>query len=172
MIEKRKKEGECNRKHLKSQVTVAGAGIAGICAAISAAREGLSVILVNDRSVLGGNASSEIGIEINGASHQSLNASIYAREGGLAEEIRMRMLQYNRGGGYDRLALMDAVLFDMIYEEENIILLLKNSVKDGPVEKTGRLLAGSPKSVSRFTIIFGDLRQNVQKMEGENGEVC
>lgn len=135
MIEKRKKEGECNRKHLKSQVTVAGAGIAGICAAISAAREGLSVILVNDRSVLGGNASSEIGIEINGASHQSLNASIYAREGGLAEEIRMRMLQYNRGGGYDRLALMDAVLFDMIYEEENIILLLNTWIYD--CEKEG-----------------------------------
>jgi hypothetical protein len=48
-----------------------------------------------------------------------------------------------------------------------IILLLKNSVKDGPVEKTAPLLAGSPKSVSRFTIFFGDLRQIAQK-SGEN----
>lgn len=117
-----------NRKQIVSDVTVAGAGIAGICAAIAAARQGLSVVLVNDRSVLGGNASSEIGVPMNGASHLGLNASIYAREGGLPEEIRLRMLEYNRGGGYGRPALMDAVLFDMIYEEENITLLLNTGV--------------------------------------------
>lgn len=53
-LEKKKADQEENRKHLQSDLTVAGAGIAGICAAIAAAREGLSVILVNDRSVLGG----------------------------------------------------------------------------------------------------------------------
>ena len=48
-------------RRMESDLTVAGAGIAGICAAVAAAREGLRVVLVNDRSVLGGNASSEIG---------------------------------------------------------------------------------------------------------------
>lgn len=124
----RKKHGADGIKRIKCDVIVAGAGIAGICAAVAAAREGLSVALVNDRSVLGGNASSEIGVSINGASHLGLNASIYAREGGLVEEIRMRMLAYNRGGGYERLALMDAVLFDMIYEEKGITLLLNTAV--------------------------------------------
>lgn len=123
------------KKTIRTDVTVAGAGLAGICAAVAAAREGLSVALVNDRSVPGGNASSEIGISMNGASHLGLNPSIYAREGGLAEEIRMRMLQYNRGGGYDRAALTDAVLFDMIYEEERITLLLNTGIYE--CEKEG-----------------------------------
>lgn len=121
-------------RRIESDLTVAGAGIAGICAAVAAAREGLRVVLVNDRSVLGGNASSEIGIPMNGASHQGLNASIYAREGGLSEEIRLRMEAYNRGGGYDCLALLDAVYFDMIYEEKNITLLLNTGIFSCDVE--------------------------------------
>jgi ribulose 1,5-bisphosphate synthetase/thiazole synthase len=39
---------------------VVGGGLAGTCAAISAARNGLKVALVQDRPVLGGNASSEV----------------------------------------------------------------------------------------------------------------
>ena len=45
---------------------VAGAGIAGICAAVSAARLGLRTLLVHDRSVPGGNNSSEIRVHIGG----------------------------------------------------------------------------------------------------------
>ncbi|MFD2878206.1 FAD-dependent oxidoreductase [Paenibacillus rhizoplanae] len=39
---------------IKADVTVVGGGIAGICAAIAAARQGLQVSLINDRPVLGG----------------------------------------------------------------------------------------------------------------------
>lgn len=67
-------------KQLKCDVFVAGAGMSGMCAAIAAARHGLSVILVNDRSVLGGNASSEIGVGISGSNHGSHNAAIYGKE--------------------------------------------------------------------------------------------
>lgn len=115
-------------KTMNFEVTVAGGGMSGICAAVAAARKGLSVCLINDRSVLGGNASSEVGIQISGASHHSLNPSIYAKEGGLMEEIRLRMLKYAMGGGYDSYALLDAVFFDLIYENENINLLLNTSV--------------------------------------------
>lgn len=45
---------------------VIGAGIAGICAAVSAARNGLRVALVNDRPVLGGNNSSEVRVHLGG----------------------------------------------------------------------------------------------------------
>lgn len=115
-------------KRIRCDVTVAGGGIAGICAALAAAREGARVVLLNDRSVLGGNASSEIGIPMNGASHLGLNAAVYAREGGLVEEMRLRMAAYNEGGGYEKPALLDAVYFDMVYEEENITLLLNTSL--------------------------------------------
>lgn len=45
---------------------VAGGGIAGMCAAVSAARGGLKVALINDRPVLGGNNSSEIRVHLGG----------------------------------------------------------------------------------------------------------
>jgi len=45
---------------------VVGGGVAGICAAVSAARKGLKVALVNDRPVLGGNNSSEIRVHLGG----------------------------------------------------------------------------------------------------------
>ena len=41
-------------------LVVAGGGIAGCCAAVAAARAGLKVALLHDRSVLGGNGSSEV----------------------------------------------------------------------------------------------------------------
>jgi hypothetical protein len=115
-------------KEMHFDITIAGGGIAGICAAVTAARKGLKALLINDRPVLGGNASSEIGVTISGASHHGLNPAIYAKEGGLIEEIRLRMSKYSMGGGYDKYALLDAVFFDLIYENENLILLLNTSV--------------------------------------------
>jgi hypothetical protein len=46
---------------------VIGGGIAGTCAALSAARRGLTVALVQDRPVLGGNNSSEVRVWLQGA---------------------------------------------------------------------------------------------------------
>lgn len=45
---------------------VVGGGIAGMCAAVTAAREGLKVALVNDRPVLGGNNSAEVRVHLGG----------------------------------------------------------------------------------------------------------
>ena len=52
---------------LSCDLCVIGGGISGMAAAISAAREGLDVILMHERPVLGGNASSEIRMWISGA---------------------------------------------------------------------------------------------------------
>ena len=48
---------------------VVGGGVAGISAAISAARSGLNVALIQNRPVLGGNNSSEIGVPMGGEVH-------------------------------------------------------------------------------------------------------
>lgn len=45
---------------------VAGGGIAGMCAAVSAARQGCKVALINDRPVLGGNNSAEVRVHLGG----------------------------------------------------------------------------------------------------------
>ena len=119
---------------LKCDLLVAGAGIAGMCAAVSAARKGLDVILVNDRSVIGGNASSEIGIGISGASHHGLNPAIYAKECGLVEEIRLMKLKYNETQCYGADALSDAVFFDFINNEKNIRLMTNTLIEDCEVK--------------------------------------
>jgi glycine/D-amino acid oxidase-like deaminating enzyme len=54
--------------HLSCDLLVAGGGMAGVCCAMAAARLGVRVILVQDRPMLGGNASSEIRMHIVGAS--------------------------------------------------------------------------------------------------------
>ena len=48
------------KKILHFDVAVLGGGLAGICAAVAAARNGAKTVIVQDRSVLGGNSSSEI----------------------------------------------------------------------------------------------------------------
>ena len=52
---------------LSTDLVVVGGGMAGCCAAIAAARGGSRVVLIHDRPVLGGNASSEIRLWVLGA---------------------------------------------------------------------------------------------------------
>lgn len=47
-------------------MVVVGGGIAGMCAAVSGARNGMKVALVNDRPVLGGNNSAEVRVHLGG----------------------------------------------------------------------------------------------------------
>ena len=78
-------------------LVVVGCGLAGMTTAVSAARNGLKVALIGNRPVPGGNASVEIGIDINGACYNSLySPSVYARETGLIEEIKQEI--YHRAG--------------------------------------------------------------------------
>ena len=46
---------------------VVGGGLAGLCAAVAAARRGVKTALVQERPMLGGNASSEIRMWVCGA---------------------------------------------------------------------------------------------------------
>jgi hypothetical protein len=54
----------------KFDLVVVGGGLAGTCAALSAARNGLRVALVQDRPVLGGNCSSEVRVWAEGHTKQ------------------------------------------------------------------------------------------------------
>ena len=56
---------ELREEKIAADLVVAGGGLSGVCCAITAARAGLRVTLVQDRPVLGGNASSEVRLWIN-----------------------------------------------------------------------------------------------------------
>ncbi|MFH1021950.1 MAG: FAD-dependent oxidoreductase [Planctomycetota bacterium] len=114
-----------NVKTVVADLTVVGGGMAGICAAIAAARGGLRVALVHDRPVLGGNASSEIRVWICGATGGANN--VYAREGGIVEELILENMHRNSGGS---IAVWDGVLLDAIGAEPDIGLFL-NTAADG-----------------------------------------
>ena len=78
-------------EELSCDLLVAGGGLSGIAAAISAARHGKKVILVQDRSRLGGNASSEIKMHPLGVNPQKVGW----REGGIIEELKLENAERN-----------------------------------------------------------------------------
>lgn len=106
---------------LSADIVVAGGGLSGVCAAVSAARHGAIVILVQDRPVLGGNASSEVRMGIVGAKGDQ-NA-----EAGLLEEMQMRNFRFNP---LLRYTLWDDAIYSTVVMEPNIKLLLNTSVED------------------------------------------
>ena len=67
-------------------LVVVGGGIAGTCTAITGARLGLSVALVQDRPVLGGNNSSEVRVWLQGAR----NVAPYPRLGDVVKELEQK----------------------------------------------------------------------------------
>ena len=73
---------------------VVGGGMAGLIAALAAARRGCKVALVTDRPVLGGNASSEIRQHICGANGKNM------RETGILEELLLENHWRNPGSNY------------------------------------------------------------------------
>ena len=79
---------------LSCDLTVIGGGISGVCAAITAARAGLKVVLIQDRPVLGGNASSEVRLWILGATSHMGNNNRWAREGGVMEQQEQTALDF------------------------------------------------------------------------------
>ena len=97
------------KKHY--DVIVVGGGMAGLCAAIAAARQGVHTALIQARPVLGGNASSEIRIHISGAD-QSLKQPDYA-EGGLLYELMLENKKNNEQFSY---SVWDMVLFEKAKE--------------------------------------------------------
>ncbi len=107
-----------------ADICVIGGGFAGMCAAISAARYGKRVVIIHDRPMFGGNASSEVRMWPMGA-HGSNR-----RETGLFEEIVLKNMYRNPTRNYP---IWDSVLFEAVKEQENITALLNCSVYDAQV---------------------------------------
>lgn len=110
---------------LDADLIVTGGGLSGVCCAITAARQGLKVVLVQDRSVLGGNASSEVRLWVLGATSHMGNNNRWAREGGVIDELLVENMYRNPEGNP---VIFDTVLLDKVTSEPNITLLLNTAV--------------------------------------------
>ncbi len=107
---------------LSCDFVVVGGGLAGVCAAVAAARAGARVVLIQDRSVLGGNASSEVKMHVVGADCHGQRPG--ARETGLMEELRLEDSFRNRQRSFSQ---WDLLLYEKVVEEKNITLLLNTT---------------------------------------------
>ncbi|SDL13115.1 FAD dependent oxidoreductase [Pedobacter sp. ok626] len=110
---------------LSTAFLVVGGGLSGVCSAITAARKGLKVVLVQDRPVLGGNSSSEVRLWILGATSHMGNNNRWSREGGVVDEILVENTYRNKEGN---ALIFDTILLDKIAAEPNITLLLNTVV--------------------------------------------
>jgi hypothetical protein len=109
-------------------LVVTGAGLAGTCAAIAAARLGLRVALVQDRPVLGGNGSSEVRVWPEGQTNQEP----YPRIGDIVNEI-LPPIKKARGqvlNGVDSSYSDDARKLEVVQAEPNLTLFLDHRAID------------------------------------------
>jgi hypothetical protein len=114
---------------------VTGAGIAGTCAAITAARLGLKVALIQDRPVLGGNNSSEVRVWLQGAR----NKEPWPRIGDVVAELEPdRRAHYGPANTADLYE--DAKKLAVVRAEPNIRLFLSHRV-NGAETDAGRIRA-------------------------------
>ncbi|MBQ6874784.1 MAG: FAD-dependent oxidoreductase [Lachnospiraceae bacterium] len=105
-------------RELTVDFCVIGGGLSGLCAAIAAARHGTKTVLMHDRPMLGGNASSEIRMCICGARGENV------KETGILEELQLENLYRNPNLNY---SLWDSVLYGKAMSEPNLVVLLNCS---------------------------------------------
>ena len=119
---------------IHTDIAVLGGGLAGICAAIGAARQGKRVVLAQNRPVLGGNSSSEVRVWVCGATAHGIH--VFARETGIMGELFVENQFRNpEGNPY----YWDLLLMEKVRAESNITLLLNTDITevaaDGPPDR-------------------------------------
>lgn len=112
-------------------LVVVGGGVAGICAAVQAARLGLKVALINNRPVLGGNSSSEIRVSTDG----DIFRNKYPKLGHIVSEIDNKFAGI---GGYDKTLYRDDWRKSVVLNEKNIRLFENMHVNQ--VEMSGNTI--------------------------------
>ena len=110
---------------VKADFVVVGGGLAGTCAAVAAARRGMKVALVQDRPILGGNASAEIRVWSAGEMKHPIVA-----------ELRGRFKIQD-----ENLALSDARRMRIVSDEKNIDLRVSTRAFGVETNEVGAIAA-------------------------------
>ena len=141
-------------------VIIVGGGMTGLCAALASARHGARTALVQDRPVLGGNASSEVRMHICGASANMRKPDL--SEGGIVHEL---MLSNKRVNDSYNFSIWDAVLFDAAKREKNLTLYLNAAMhaavcENGEVREIECYQMSTEKRLLLSAKIFADCTGN------------
>jgi len=122
-------EAGIGRREHETDVCIVGGGLAGLCAALVAARHGARVALVQERPVLGGNSSSEIRMHICGADRYGALPNL--RETGILEELRLENVFRNPQQSNTE---WDAVLYGRAISQPGLDLLLNTTCQSAEME--------------------------------------
>lgn len=137
----------------EADLIVVGGGLSGTCCAITAARAGIRVVLVQDRPVLGGNASSEVRLWVLGATSHMGNNNRWAREGGVIDELLVENWYRNPEGNP---LIFDTILLEKVMLEPNITLLLNTAVYDvqkSDAQTISQLTAFCSQNSTAYTLV-------------------
>ncbi|MBO7620007.1 MAG: FAD-dependent oxidoreductase, partial [Victivallales bacterium] len=104
----------------QAEFCVVGGGLAGMAAAVAAARHGAKTVLIQDRPVLGGNASSECRMWISGARND-------VHETGYVEELK---LENNYRNPQLSWSIWDSITYESVRFQPNLEVILNCSVND------------------------------------------
>lgn len=137
------------QKRAKYDVVVVGGGLAGMCAAIAAARNGASTAIVQNRPMFGGCASSEIRMHIVGANCHASKKNL--RETGILEEL---LLENKRRNPHAVFPVFDMILWEKIHTQENLTSYLNTNMDDVIMEggKIISIICNQSTTETRFTI--------------------
>lgn len=143
------------REMVRTDLTVVGGGLAGVCAAVAAARLGQTVALINNRPVLGGNSSSEVRVWVVGATGHGRHR--YARETGIIGELLVENQYRNpEGNPY----YWDLVVLEAVRAEPRIQLFLNTDVRE--VDASG------PEQARRIEAVTGWMMGSERQLRFES----
>lgn len=111
--------------NMSYSVIVVGGGMSGLCAAIASARQGVKTALIQDRSVFGGNASSEMRMHISGASCHWGKKD--AAETGILMELQLENKYLNDSYNY---SIWDGVLWSSAKECKNLDIYMNTTMDE------------------------------------------
>ncbi len=137
----------------KYEVVVVGGGLAGVCAAIAAARKGARTAIIQNRSMFGGNASSEIRMHIVGANSHGAKKNL--GETGILLEI---LLANKRRNPYASFPVFDSVIWEKVHFQENLESFLNTNMDDVILEgkKIKAVVCHQNSTETEYTI-YGDI---------------
>ena len=126
---------ERKRIVLECDVAVIGGGLSGVCAALAAARHGTDTVIIQNRPVFGGNASSEVRMHICGANCHARKPDL--AETGILEELLLANKAVNHNFSF---SVWDLVIWSRIRQQKGLRYFL-NTTLDEVTTDDGRIVS-------------------------------